>query len=306
MKVEVEVEGKQSSNIMDKSKNRIIWIMIIVLSLILLAAVLYRARVVYKENKAEQDYDGVRSFVKISADSIDASEDGEDDSDSGPTKAERIEAFLDTGNNREKYEYYLKDVRPDFAAMEDKNSDVIAYVEIPETGISYPILQNVDDSYYLKNSFAKNDDTFGAIYIENCNSADWSDPITVVYGHHLSNGSLFGKLTEYKKKEYCEANPYFIIYTKDGVSVYEIVVTSKYSTDYLLNSAFSEDESGNMTFDGIDDGLGIELIDQIKAYGKDKAYVTQSEVTKEDKIVILSTCCDNSTRRFLVVGKKVL
>lgn len=291
---------------MNISKKQILCIMIVLLVLIAGGAVAYRGWLLYNENKAESEYKETSTFVKAPV--LQETGEATEKTESSEAVEEDItEIFLNTGDNRKKYGYYLKNAVPDFDSLSEMNSDVIAFVTIPETEISYPILQNDDDAFYLKHSFSKNDNTFGAIYIENCNLPDFSDPVTVVYGHHLSNGSLFGKLTEYKNKEYCEANPYFIIYTKDSVNVYEIVTASKYSTDHLLISAFTEaDDSGYREFVGISENLGPELVQKIKEYGGDKAYTTESEVTKDDKIVILSTCCDNSTRRFLVVGKKII
>lgn len=59
---------------MDKFKKRIIWILIVILTIILLAAVFYRAHVMFKENKAEQEYEGVRNIIRASSENLEVSE----------------------------------------------------------------------------------------------------------------------------------------------------------------------------------------------------------------------------------------
>ena len=80
------------------------------------------------------------------------------------------------------------------------NADAYAWLEIPGTGISQPILQSsIDDEYYLTHNAAKEEAEDGAIYTETANDIDFSDGNTVIYGHNTLD--RFGKLHEYQASD---------------------------------------------------------------------------------------------------------
>lgn len=81
------------------------------------------------------------------------------------------------------------------------NADAYAWLEIPGTGISQPILQSsIDDEYYLTHNAAKEEAEDGAIYTETANDIDFSDGNTVIYGHNTLD--RFGKLHEYQDRTF--------------------------------------------------------------------------------------------------------
>lgn len=262
-----------------------------------------------EEEKDEQVYEEIRTDTfdyhfenTISDDNIEVSNNDFDSANDDYY----VEEFLNKCGNRALYENCL-DVTPDFEKLIADNEDVVGYVIIPDTPVSYPILQNPDNEYYLKNSIKKQPNANGAIFIENYNSKYINDPVTVVYGHHLLNKAMFGSLTDYYyDEEYRAKHPYFIVYTPDYTKVYEIVETSKYKTDHLLIDDFAKDSEGNIVFTGVKNNEQVSLYNKIKDYNSKKAYYSDEPVNESDEVVVLSTCVDNSTHRYLVVGKCVL
>ena len=87
----------------------------------------------------------------------------------------------------------------DFDELKKQNLDIYAWIEIPGTEISYPILQNEDDdSFYLNHDVDGKKDSAGSLYTEHeYNSKDFSDIVTMIYGHDMLDGRMFGKLQEY-------------------------------------------------------------------------------------------------------------
>ena len=85
----------------------------------------------------------------------------------------------------------------DFTALREVNSDVLGWIMIPGTPISYPLLQGEDNQYYLKHTWKKWSSAVGAIFLECQNSPDLSDFNTIVYGHRMNNGSMFAPLKNY-------------------------------------------------------------------------------------------------------------
>lgn len=94
----------------------------------------------------------------------------------------------------------LVDFNVDWDALREVNPDVVGWVYIPDTEVSYPIVhRDGDDSYYLTHTFSG--DTagsfgadFGCIMLSGENSADFSDEVNVIYGHNMANGSMFATL----------------------------------------------------------------------------------------------------------------
>ena len=101
------------------------------------------------------------------------------------------------------------------------NADAYAWLEIPGTGISQPILQSsIDDEYYLTHNAAKEEAEDGAIYTETANDIDFSDGNTVIYGHNTLD--RFGKLHEYQDRTFFDENREVRIYLPEKMLVYRI------------------------------------------------------------------------------------
>ena len=83
----------------------------------------------------------------------------------------------------------------DFKSLQQQNSDIYSWVYIPNTNINYPVLQShLDDNLYLDHDIYKNYSFSGSIYSQICNKRDYSDRVTVLYGHNMANGSMFATL----------------------------------------------------------------------------------------------------------------
>ena len=84
----------------------------------------------------------------------------------------------------------------DFVKLKEINQDVIGYIEIPNTGISYPILQAKDNEYYLKKDIYKKYNSCGSIFMDYTNNPNFTDDNTVIFGHNLLNGTMFAELND--------------------------------------------------------------------------------------------------------------
>lgn len=110
----------------------------------------------------------------------------------------------------------------DFTALREANPDVLGWIMIPDTKISYPLVQGDDNDYYLKRTWRKSYSNVGAIFVEQACSADLSDFNTIIYGHHMNNGSMFGTLEKYRDPAYLAAHPYIYITDDNGCHTYQI------------------------------------------------------------------------------------
>ena len=89
----------------------------------------------------------------------------------------------------------------DFDELQAMNPDIYAWVTIPDTDISYAVLQrdgDDDQEYYSKHSENGAYYSGGSIFSQDYNQKDFSDPMTVLYGHNLRNGRMFAQLTTFR------------------------------------------------------------------------------------------------------------
>lgn len=182
----------------------------------------------------------------------------------------------------------------DFEELLKQNKDLVGWIRIEEPlNISYPVMQSEDNDYYLRRLFDKSYNILGSIFMDyNCN-ADLTDDNTIIYGHNTKNGSMFGGLKKWKDKEEYDKNPYFYLYTPDGLchqyQVCAVTVTDSRASDYKLdfedNEAFTAWE---------------------KEIQEKSLYDTGVELDENSQIVTLSTCTNRvDSERLIVHGVEI-
>ena len=167
----------------------------------------------------------------------------------------------------------------DFTALREVNSDVLGWIMIPGTPISYPLLQGEDNQYYLKHTWKKWSSAVGAIFLECQNSPDLSDFNTIVYGHRMNNGSMFASLKNYKKQSHWAAHPCVYITDDNGSHKYEIFAAYEVSTTGTTYQLGFSGDASKQAF--IDYCLAQSVID------------TGITPTVYDRVLTLSTCTGN-------------
>lgn len=253
---------------------------------------------VYALNNADkqESYEQIWNSAKM----ITVAETDEEE-ETGPTA---IELFLAEGNNMELYGEYLSGT-VDFEVLREYNKDVIGYILIPGTMVSYPILQSQDNDYYLRYNIDGSKGYPGCIYAENYNAASLDDPLTILYGHNMRNRSMFGELDLYREEEFRAEHPYVIIYLPEEIRVYEIVVASKYTDEHLLSDSFVKEEDGTYSFYGFDGDEGERFVEEMEAYNAKGAILHTDGITSDDEILAMSTCI-GSNMRYIVAAKRII
>lgn len=179
----------------------------------------------------------------------------------------------------------------DFASAQAMNPDVYAWIWIPGTNVDYPILQSETepDEYYLNHTIEKKEGLPGTIYTEKYNSKEFTDPVTIVYGHDMKNGSMFANLHLYEDQAFFDANPYVYIYTPNQALKYRVFATVTFDDRYIL---------GNYSF--ADPADFQKYLDEIRS--SINGHVNMDvNVTQETGILTLSTCIATSpNERWLV------
>lgn len=180
----------------------------------------------------------------------------------------------------------------DWAALRSENSDCVGWLECDDTVINYPIVQGKDNSYYLNHLFNGKQQRYGTLFIDAQNSPDFSDENTIIYGHHLKNGKMFGTLMYYGDgNKYYRKHPVFKLYTPDHIYLVE-----------LFANAYVDGAKGiPMTFSTKEEyAAWIDRMYRLSTFDSDVV------MTTEDRMVTLYTCSyDYDTQRQLLVGKLV-
>lgn len=104
-------------------------------------------------------------------------------------------------------------LQADFEALRQIDENVVAWLYGPETPVNYPVVQAADNEYYLTHMFGKKKNSAGAIFVDAGCSPDFSDMHTILYGHHMKNGTMFSSLTGYLQPGYYEQHPTLALFT---------------------------------------------------------------------------------------------
>lgn len=181
----------------------------------------------------------------------------------------------------------------DFVKLKKQNSDIYAWINVPGTAVDYPVLRHEsENSYYLTHSVDKKKSAYGSIYTQNYNDMDFADFNTVVYGHNMKNGSMFGTLKKYRDKTFFEQNQYINVYMPGRIIKYQIFAAYVWDDRHIL-----------LNFDFENEAIREAYIDMIFSTRKMNANINNDlTVTKNDKIITLSTCTGNDEERYLVQG----
>lgn len=175
------------------------------------------------------------------------------------------------------YAQALKDM--DFSALRQQNPDVLGWILIPGTRVSYPVVQGTDNSYYLDHTWRGGKNSVGAIFMECRNSGDLSDFNTIIYGHRMNNRSMFGTLSQYKSRSYWQAHPYVYLTDDSGTHRYEIFAAGEVSVDSDVYRLGLRSDSSRQSF--LDSCLALSALN------------TGVTPHTYDKVLTLSTCTGN-------------
>jgi len=187
------------------------------------------------------------------------------------------------------------DIPIDFSALQEANPEVYAWIRIEDTNIDYPILQSAeDDNYYLDHTWEGVSASQGAIFTQSCNSTDFTDFNTIIYGHQMGEGNntMFHNLGNYLDEGYMEEHPEVVIYTPERIFTYRIFAAVVYDDRHLGHY-----------YNYILDADKQSFIDSLyNARDLRNIYRDDVNVTTEDRVITLSTCISTESEHRLLIG----
>ncbi|MBB3112461.1 sortase B [Paenibacillus phyllosphaerae] len=179
-----------------------------------------------------------------------------------------------------------------FAPLLELNPDIVGWIQLEGSTIDYPIVQAADNERYLTLNYKGEPSSAGSIFMDYRNDPGLTGRNTVLYGHRMKDGSMFGVLKHYVDLDYYKAHRTLRLDTP--TDAYEVEVFAVYTTTTGVNYIETEfrDESAFGDF--------VQEIQQRSIYESDV------QVTADDRIITLSTCdysLDPSEGRFVVHGR---
>ena len=192
-----------------------------------------------------------------------------------------------------------REVLEEYKNLLNKNKKLIGWVKIDDTNIDYPVMQTVDNEYYLNHNLNQEYDKNGSIFMDK--DCDVLKPSTnfIIYGHHMKNGQMFGSLDRYASKDYYEKHPYIQFDTIYDKGTWEVM--------YVFRSrVYSEEEIVFKYYQFIDANSQQEFDSNMREMAAMSLYDTGVTASYGDQLLTLSTCdYQEKNGRFVVVAKKI-
>lgn len=184
----------------------------------------------------------------------------------------------------------------DFNKLINKNPDTIGWIKVLGTDINYPVVQTNNNDFYLTHSFDKSYNKAGWIFADYINKNlknNELDKNTIIYGHNRQNNSMFGTLSNVFKEEWLsnKKNHYINFSTLNNNMVWKVFSTYTIEKEeYYIQSNFSSDE---------------EYISFLNTIKNRSTYKYDVNISKEDKILTLSTCTNVGKGRTVLHAKLI-
>ena len=174
---------------------------------------------------------------------------------------------------------------PDFGYLRSVNGDFWRWLQLPGSSISYPVVTAKDNDHYLTHTYSGKSNGAGALFVDSREDADADN--TVVYGHRMNDGSMFGRLYRLRDQDYFDGHSRLLLYDEQGVHVCAVFAV------YL-----AEVDSDTYTFRFADAEAERAYIADARSRSEVSCEV---ELTGAEKLVTLSTCIRGDYDRRLVV-----
>lgn len=182
-----------------------------------------------------------------------------------------------------------------YDALYARNKDYIGWISVDGTELSYPLVQNKEDTdFYLDHNFLKNEDFYGTPYLDHRSNIYDNFGNIVVYGHNMRNGKIFGTLGNYAAQQYYKEHPVIKVMTMDDTSEYEVVSYFTIAADDEFQYYNSIDLSNEETFNEF-----------AKKAAELSIIKTESALKYGRQVLTLSTCDSyDYDKRLVLVAQK--
>ena len=197
------------------------------------------------------------------------------------------ENYIPSENNKYSNISYMS---VNFKELLEKNNETVGWIKVNNTNVNYSIVQHNDNEYYLKHDFNKRNNGNGWVYGDYRADFQYFGTNTILYAHNMTNRTMFGSLAWCLKESWYknEDNHYIKLSTPYSNTIWKIfsIYTIKPEV-YYLKTYFETNEEH------------LEFLNKLKNRSIYN-FNLEKEMTTDDKILTLSTCSDDGTKRIVI------
>ena len=181
----------------------------------------------------------------------------------------------------------------DFDDLLAKNSETVGWIKVNNTNVNYSIVQHSDNEYYLKHDFNNRYNIYGWVYGDFRDDFEYFGTNTIMYAHNMTDRSMFGSLVWCLKESWYtnEENMYIKMSTPKTNTIWKIFSIYTINPEVYYLKTYFEDEEEHTIF--------------LNTLKNRSIYDFQEDVSSDDKIITLSTCTDDGTKRIVIHAKMV-
>lgn len=169
-------------------------------------------------------------------------------------------------------------IEVDFAALLEMNQDVKAWLYCEDSVLNFEIMQSNNNYYYLGRLPNNVPNMYGSVFIDYRCAGDFSDANTVIYGHDMQNGTVFGSLEKYKQQEYYDSHSVLYLLTPDRNYRLEAVCGFLHTAS---SSMYRLPSDADAVAQFLPDALA------------QSTFIPRFSIEEGDRFVTLSTCNDD-------------
>ena len=189
----------------------------------------------------------------------------------------------------------------DFALLQEKYPGAVGWITCADTVIDYPIMQAKDNDYFLRRLPSGEWNIGGSLFLDYRSQSDFLGPLSLIYGHHMNDNSMFAQLDDYKKHSFYKSHRFIKFYSYyKGQTIeknYEIALVFK-------TVAYSDKGFKYYSYTNFSD---IQELNEFLSNCKNlQCYDTGVDINYGDKLITLSTCeYSQKNGRMVIVAKQI-
>lgn len=189
--------------------------------------------------------------------------------------------------------YETAPIDVDFKSLVEANSDVAGWLYCPDTVVDYPVMHGEDNELYLHHLVNKEYNFAGCIFEDYRNTKGQKDPATILYGHHMKDGSMFAMLHKYTEQDFYEEHP----------TMWYLTPQQNYRLDLIMGYVAGEKDPIYALFENVG-----EMREYLHGAAEKSTFEpdTDYEIDSLDRVFVLSTCAyEFKNARYIVIAVPV-
>lgn len=187
-----------------------------------------------------------------------------------------------------------------YRELKAMNADFTGWIRIDGTRVDYPVMHSpAVPERYLNRDFSGNYSFSGLPFLDAICSADDAPGNSIIYGHNMRGGGIFGDLQKYRRREYLDENPIIKYDTLQGCGEYKVMA--------VLDLYASRRDAASMLCYRLIDTDDAEAVEALNEYIQKRALLRSedAEARLGDRLLTLSTCAYNDDRRLIVIARRI-